>query len=238
MRTTATTCAIRLMGALSIAGLAPAALAQDNLVRNGGFESAFVDPAAWFVNAAVGQNVLEGWTIASGDIDYIGGYWQHGQGIRSLDLSGRSAGRIEQRVEVEWGRTYRLEFMLAGNPMGDLLKHLRVEVGALSWEFEFNAAGRSYQDMGWVGHEIIFTAQGPRHNSGNNNDSGGGSGGGFPTGEVVLAFQSLNHSKWGAAVDGVSLTLVPAPGPLVLAGLGITAAIGPSRRRRGAVISG
>ena len=78
-----------------------------NLIQNGSFETATVNPGTDTLLNAV-STVITGWTVSQGSIDYIGTVWQASNGVRSLDLSGGNAGRIQQTFNTTVGGTYRV----------------------------------------------------------------------------------------------------------------------------------
>ncbi len=184
-------------------------------VINGSFESG----VAIFPNSNIGlyspdSTSVPGWTVAGGTVDYIGSLWAAGDGNRSLDLSGVSAGTLTQLVTgFILGGTYRLEFLLAGNPTGgNDLKSVVASLGANSWTFSFNRAGATYDSMGWTSQGFEFTADAT---------------------SMALSFTSLDPTASGPALDLVRIYPTPEPATLALASLGALAAVagGIVRRR-------
>ena len=88
-----------------------------NLIQNGSFETATVNPGSFLQLDAV-STAITGWTVSQGTIDYIGTAWQASEGARSLDLQGLASGGIQQTFNTTIGETYRVTFDLAGNPFG------------------------------------------------------------------------------------------------------------------------
>ncbi len=72
--------------------------AQAAAFTNGSFELG-PDPGA-FLPLPTGSTDLTGWTVTSGNVDYIGSSWQASDGSRSLDLSGAGAGQIGQTFDT------------------------------------------------------------------------------------------------------------------------------------------
>ena len=66
-----------------------------------------------------------------------------------------------QEVPTVPGRTYRIDFMMAGNPnAGPTVKQMQIRTGlALSPVFEFNITGHSPGNMGWEARSWNFTAE-------------------------------------------------------------------------------
>ena len=85
---------------------------------NGSFESASVDPADFFIGRVAGDTSITGWRVDRDDIDYIGGYWQASNGVRSIDMDGVQPGSISQTFDTVTGARYEVGFDMAGNPDG------------------------------------------------------------------------------------------------------------------------
>lgn len=131
--------------------------------QNGNFETATVDPDGAFVTLPLGSMQITGWTVVSGDIDYIGGYWIPPNGTtRSLDLVGdQSVGGVQQTFDTVPGSTYQVSFDVAGNPDGPpIIKPLRVTAGSVVQNYTFDTTGKSKANMGWVTNQLSFTASG------------------------------------------------------------------------------
>jgi choice-of-anchor C domain-containing protein len=133
------------------------------LVTNGSFEEGpEPDPAGpGFTPIEAGSTVIPGWTVTRGSVDYIGPYWQHADGKRSIDLNGNEPGAIAQTIRTRAGKRYRVTFSLAGNNCGDADTPKRavvVSAAGSQAEFTFDTTGKSYEDMGWVTKTWEFTA--------------------------------------------------------------------------------
>jgi choice-of-anchor C domain-containing protein len=182
-----------------------------NLIQNGSFETATVNPGP-FLQLNAGSTVITGWTVSQGSIDYIGTYWQASDGGRSLDIHGSWAGRIQQTFNTTVGGTYRVTFDLAGNPTGNpTIKEMRVSAGGNSADFSFDITGKSPSNMGWVSKSWDFTANSTT---------------------TTLEFIGLGNSDAGAALDNVSVIAVPEPSSMLgLLSLGVLG-IGSALRRQ------
>ena len=167
-----------------------------NLIQNGSFETATVNPnpGTSYITLGVGSTVITGWTVSQATIDYIGTYWQASEGSRNLDLSGLNAGGIQQTFNTTVGETYRVTFDLAGNTDGSpTIKEMRVSAGGNSADFSFDITGKSRSNMGWVSKSWGFTATGTT---------------------TTLSFLNLADTAYGPALDNVSvIALSPPPTP-------------------------
>ena len=87
---------------------------------NGSFETGtYVDGGSGFEQLNAGDTSIDGWTVDSGSVDWIGTYWPAQDGSMSIDLSGADAGTLSQVLATTIGNTYTVSFALSGNPAGD-----------------------------------------------------------------------------------------------------------------------
>lgn len=181
-----------------------------DFIANGSFESYSVPLANWSVPSVVDLNVpqgstnIAGWAIINDTIDYVGSGWQAADGSRSLDLAGNpGAGGVVQVFATTAGTMYNVHFSMSGNPDPDFpsessIKSLRVKAAASSQDFTFDtqAMGNTASDMKWQSHDFVFMATQ------------------FST---TLGFFRVGPSQFtGAALDNVSITVVPEPPALVI----------------------
>lgn len=184
--------------------------AQAALFTNGSFESASFNPGG-FTTLGAGNTSITGWTVGPGTVDYIGTYWTAAQGIRSIDLAGGSLGRISQTFDTIAGMIYDVTFAMAANPDHPARpRTLTVAAGDESATYNFNTAGTTTANMGWLDYAFQFTADGS---------------------STTLSFTSLNQACcWGPALDNVRVS-VPEPASVLLVGLSLLG-LGLTRRNR------
>lgn len=189
---------------------------------NGSFEtytpSDFSEP---FITLNSVNTGIAGWTVPSGNIDYIGNLWAAQEGNRSLDLNGSNAlGTIEQTFDTTAGHQYEVTFYLAGNYiLSPAIKTLNVgATGAAVQGYAFDSTGHSAGAMGWVQETYSFTAS---------------------SSTTTLSFMStttnpVGQSSFGPALDNVSVkdlgVPVPEPTTLFFLALGLVGLAGKQRR--------
>ena len=146
--------------------LAGTALAADPVV-NGSFESGSNAPTGAFRTLETGNTDMTGWTVDSGSVDWIGGYWQAAHGSLSLDLAGNEPGCVSQTFATTIGASYFVQFSMSGNPDGHGTINLRGEKslsvqasGAALETKTYNTAteGNTLEDMKWATRDYTFVA--------------------------------------------------------------------------------
>jgi choice-of-anchor C domain-containing protein len=187
----------RILGAVAAIALCAAAhpaVAAVNLITNGSFELGTFDSAA-FDTLPAGDASMTGWTIGGNSIDWIGSYWQPGDGARSVDLSGNALGSVSQGFATVIGGTYTVSFLMSGNPDGPPNpKTLDVNINGA--DFIFNpVSGASLSNMNWTPASFSFVANST-----------------FETltfSSVTCGGNIANSCAFGPALDNVSVSAVP-----------------------------
>src|SRR4051794_23577839 len=200
-----------LTAALSF-GIATAANAQS--VTNGSFETG-TDPGASFITLTAPDNSILGWSVDSGSIDYIGGYWPAEDGTRSIDLAGNSVGSISQLITgTVAGQSYTVNFWASKNPDGgDPLRTGIVSFGGVDMPFAYSSSN-SLSDMMWAPYSFTFLATGS-------------------SSSLSFAADASAGCCYGPALDNVSLAAaVPEPATWAMMLLGFGAVGWQLRRRR------
>ena len=208
---------LRMLGQALALGMIVAASSGAQVV-NGGFESSIPVTPGTFTTYSATQN-FGGWTVGSGSIDLINGFWQAASGTYSVDLDGASVGSIYQDLVTSLGGTYNLSFALAGNSAGGpLIKSMDVFWGSTNvGTFTFDVTGKSPSNMGWqnfVVNNLTATSATTR-----------------------LTFQSTtNGNVYGPALDDVivsqATTVTPEPASMMLVAPGFVGVFGLARRKR------
>ena len=149
------------MALAAVLVLTGSAFAAFSGLQNGGFEDG-THSGAGYDTLAAGSPALAPWTITSGQVEWIGSYWQPSEGTKSLDMAGNIPGNISQTIDTTVNNTYVVEFMLAGNPDGPpFVKTLTVEAtGTAAASHSFDASSTNKDAMGWTPRGYSFVAKG------------------------------------------------------------------------------
>ena len=171
------------------------------LVTNGSFEDGDFSPlAGWLDEWLVAPNTdITGWSVGSGDIDWIENLWNASDLDRSIDLNGFGRGEISQSLATNPGATYLVTFDMSGNyscnptsPYPANLRTIYASAGNASTTFTvdvtaWGAGANVFPAMPWEQKSFIFGA-----------DS---------TSET-LSFAGRNNSACGGVIDNVSVVEV------------------------------
>ena len=121
---------------------------------NGSFESSTCGASAGgFATVSAGSNCITGWTVDSGSVDYINGYWQAQSGVASIDLAGNSPGAISQIFDTIAGQIYSVDYYLSGNPDGGSLAKFGI-VSAVNGSLISSATFLGLQGASHWQHEL------------------------------------------------------------------------------------
>jgi choice-of-anchor C domain-containing protein len=201
---------------LALFAAAPAAAAG---FINGSFESSTcVAAAGVYATVSAGNGCITGWTVDSGSVDYINGYWEAKDGVASIDLAGNNPGTISQTFDTIAGKLYSVDYWLSGNPDGGSVQKFGV-ISAVNGSLIGSATfaglqGTSRSNMNYSPWNFTFTATGP-------------------TTKLSFASNPSAGNFYGAALDAVSVrSAVPEPGTWALMLLGFGAVGFGMRRRR------
>jgi choice-of-anchor C domain-containing protein len=135
---------------------------------------------------------LPSWIVTGSSIDYINSLWFASNGSKSIDLNGFNAGGVTQTFDTIAGKSYQVNFDLAGNPGGGpTVKTLVVTAPNFSQNYSFDVTGHSFSSMGWTTKSFIFTASGS---------------------SSILGFTSTTSNSFqGPALDNVTVTQTNVP---------------------------
>ncbi len=128
-----------------------------NLIKNGSFENG-TEPGSWLTLKA-GSPGIDDWTITHGSVDTVGSLWAAPDGKRSIDLDGVSFGGISQDFTTEKGKTYVVNFDLAGNYHGPpAVKRLKISAAGQSADFSYDLNDKPTTNGGWAHPSFRFKA--------------------------------------------------------------------------------
>jgi choice-of-anchor C domain-containing protein len=153
-----------LLSAVAVAAITSASAAwAGNVVIDGDFNNS----NASFTTISAGGSIGP-WSVTSGTVDLVGGYWQSPSGPNaptgtngSVDMNGVSPGEISQVISgLTDGKTYTLTFWLSGNPDGPpATKSVDVSiVGEVDDNFTYTIGANTHADMMYTMESVTFTA--------------------------------------------------------------------------------
>lgn len=177
------------LGLLAAITLPTATLAAFTALTNGSFEDGTYNPNASGFEQLNAPNTssINGWTVDSGSVDWIGAYWTAPDGEMSIDMSGADAGTLSQTFDTTVGNTYTVTFLLSGNPDGEpAVKTLDVSAtGATPGSYSHDTTGTTLTTMVWTEETYSFLAT---------------------SASTTLSFISTTATAFGPAIDRVAVT--------------------------------
>jgi choice-of-anchor C domain-containing protein len=181
MRRTRLGVALGFIAALAFAGSTQAFTGA----TNGSFETgAYADGGGGFQQLDAPNASIDGWSVDSGSVDWVGTYWTAPDGAMSLDLSGADAGSISQTFDTTIGNTYTVAFLLSGNPAGPpSLKTVELTAtGGTTGLYSHDTTGSDLTTMVWTPETYEFLAT---------------------SASTTITFQSTTAGPFGPALDNV-----------------------------------
>ncbi len=155
---------------------------------NGSFESgSYADNGGGFQQLDAPNTSIDGWSVDSGSVDWVGTYWTAPDGAMSVDLSGADAGSISQTFDTTIGNTYTVAFLLSGNPVGPpSVKTLEVSAtGGTTGLYSHDTTGSDLTTMVWTPETYTFLAT---------------------SATTTITFASTTSGPFGPALDNVVVT--------------------------------
>jgi len=184
--------ALGFIAAMAFAGSTRAAFTG---LTDGSFETGtYVDGGLGFQQLDAPNASIDGWTVDSGSVDWIGTYWAAPDGAMSIDMSGADAGTLTQTFDTTIGNTYDVTFLLSGNPAGPpAVKTLEVSAtGGTTGMYSVDTTGTDLTTMVWTPQTYSFLAT---------------------SATTTITFVSTTAGAYGPAIDDVTVTEnVPAKG--------------------------
>jgi choice-of-anchor C domain-containing protein len=152
---------IMVLTALALLLAAPPATAFYNILGNGSFETATVDPGAGELLLPTGSTALAPWTVVL-EVLYVGGFWQASQGVPGGRSLGLNDGSILQIFTPSLGKMYQVSFDLAGDPtLPPALKAMAITAPSGTYQsqrgvFLFDTTAQTTANMGWATKQWNF----------------------------------------------------------------------------------
>lgn len=169
---------------------ASAVAAQTSLVVNGSFELGPPPFDLQDIDIPPGSTSIVAWVVTGAGVDLLEDPWDVFDGVRAIDLDGRSPGGIQQSFATTKGQVYRVTFDVSGNPGGEpKLKRFRVTVDGAQHDYRFNSTNQAIDALKWRRINFKFMADGT---------------------SATLSFESLSEpgDAYGALLDNVSVVKV------------------------------
>ena len=107
---------LAMVASIAIAGSAMAAAFTNGSFESGAYVQTYPTADYMALYTPSTATAITGWTVTSGNIDWIGTYWSAEDGTKSLDMNGTEPGAISQTFDTTVNATYVVQFYLSGNP--------------------------------------------------------------------------------------------------------------------------
>ncbi|MFC5176556.1 DUF642 domain-containing protein [Nocardioides taihuensis] len=165
---------------------APAAapVATQNLIRNGGFEAPTIT-RPWVAFFADGERRIPGWWVVRHSVDLVSTDWPAGRGNQSLGVNGFRRGWVSQFVSTDANTSYRLSFLLWGDPNGPPARSRL----AVRWDLERIGVRKVDVNVQSTWRRVTFLVE-------------------STAAGTHLGFRSLTPGNAGPAIDSVRLVAV------------------------------
>jgi choice-of-anchor C domain-containing protein len=151
-----------ILAAVTLILIGASARPTTSQILNGSFEDGQQDPGMFWIILHSPSNLMDNWLVSFGAVDYIGGWWQASDGVRSVDMNGPDTGEISQTVATVPGLTYAVAFDMSGNADGPpIVKLMTVTADggqAQTYSYDTALAGNTRADMRWETKRYSFTA--------------------------------------------------------------------------------
>ena len=161
-------------------------------LANGSFESGvYTDNGIGFQQLDAPNTNIDGWSVDTGSVDWVGEYWPAPDGDMSIDMSGADAGTLSQTFDTTIGNTYTVTFVMSGNPAGveagsPAIKTLEVSAtGGTTGLYTHDTTGTDLTTMVWAPQTYTFLAT---------------------SASTTLTFASTTAGAYGPAIDAVAVT--------------------------------
>jgi hypothetical protein len=155
--------------------------AAHNLIRNGGLETPVITEP-WVAYFANGERRIPGWRVVRHSVDLVGADWPAGRGRQSLGVNGFRRGWVCQLVPTDADATYRLSFLLWGDPNGPPARSRL----AVRWDLERIGVRKIDVNSQETWRRVTFRVE-------------------SSTEKTPLGFRSLTPGNAGPAIDRIRL---------------------------------
>jgi choice-of-anchor C domain-containing protein len=144
---------------VGLAAILPTEAFAAPILINGSFELGPPPFGIHDIDIQSGSTSITGWMVTGAGVDLLEDPWAVSDGVRAIDLDGRSAGGIQQTFATVIGQLYRVSFDLSGNPEGGpTSKRIRVTASGVSQDYAFDTTGQTLDSLTWAPSLFVFVA--------------------------------------------------------------------------------